>query len=210
MGKSDPIVFNEYKEILQGINNINSAAFLGYSNENDFTNSIKATTKNFYDIQLGNWNINDDWKLNQKYDLIVSTRCPYFSKDPLKFVEKCLAHTTENGHILLDWGLGDHWRFDNFKVGWIRNGEHEFAYYPDNFLYSCYWNDSLLKDKNVVLFWDCVKKNLKYGYEEKDKLIDVVKKEVPSIVDYKVKKIKTLFLWPDSPQLYIITLIEKL
>lgn len=210
MGKSDPIIFSEYLKVLNEDNHdINSVAFLGFDKENLFTKSIKSSTRHFYDLNLKNWNINDDWSLKQQYDLIVCTRCPYFSKDPYTFVKKCLENTNNKGHILLDWGLGDHWRFKNYKVGWIRNGEHEFAYYPDNFLYSCYWNDDLSKDKNVSLFWDEIKTNPTYGYNIKDNLNDIIKKEVPCIVDYKTKKIKTVYLWPESPQLYIITLIEK-
>lgn len=209
MGKSDQFIFPEYLKILNNIN-AKSIAFLGFSKENDFTISLKAPIKNFYDLTLGNWDINSDWKLDRKYDLIISTRCPYFSKDPSTFVRKCLDSTTDGGHVLLDWGLGDHWRSKNYKVGWVRNGEHEFAYYPDNFLYSCYWNDELVNDSEIKKFWDAVKKNPQFCYHEVDDLSKIVKKEVPCIVDYNAKKIKTIFLWQDNPQLYIITLIEKL
>jgi hypothetical protein len=210
MGKSDSIIFNEYKSVLSNIKSqINSVAFLGFSQENDLTKSIVAKTKSFYDLSLGNWDINSDWTLDQKYDLIVSTRCPYFSKDPKAFIKKCKNHLTERGYALIDWGLGDHWRFKDYKVGWLRHGELEFAYKPTNFLYSCYWHDDLLLDQNVNLFWDSILLNPEFGYTNQNNLKEVVEKEIPYLVNYKVEKIKTVFLWPERPQLYIITLIRN-
>lgn len=210
MGKSDSIIFSEYSKFLDGeINHCDSVAFLGFNQENQFTKTINATTRHFYDLQLNNWNINDDWSLEQQYDLIVCTRCAYFSKDPSAFIEKCKSHLSQRGHALIDWGLGDHWRFENYKIGWLRNDEHEFAYKPNNFLYSCYWNKSLLNDENVKSFWECVKTKSQYHYSIDDDLDSVVKKETPNLIDYQTKKVKTIFLWPESPQLYIITLIQK-
>lgn len=208
MGKSDQFIFPEYLKILNNVN-AESIAFLGFSKENDFTISLKSPIKNFYDLTLGNWDINSDWKLDRKYDLIISTRCPYFSKDPSIFVRKCLDSTTDGGHVLLDWGLGDHWRFNNYKVGWYRNGELEYAYHPKNYLYSCFWNDELVNDSEVKKFWDAVKRNPQFGYHEVDDLSKIVKLEVPTIIDYPTQKIKTKFLWPDNPQLYIITLLKR-
>jgi SAM-dependent methyltransferase len=211
MGKSDFYIFPQYQKLINCIEKpIESVAFLGFSKENEFTNSIIAKTRNFYDLSLNNWNINDEWELNQKYDLIVCTRCAYFSKDPDGFVNKCKQYLTTGGHALIDWGLGDHWRFKDYKVGWLRNNELEFAYGDTNFLYSCYWHDKLLEDENVKNFWNAVLKNPDFGYTKNDNLADVIKKEVPSLTMYDAKKIQTFFLWPEKPQLYIITLIENL
>lgn len=208
MGKSDPLIFAEYSKILEGeLNFCNSIAFLGFNQENYWTSSIPGEIRHFYDIQLNNWNINDDWSLQQNYDLIICTRCAYFSKNPRTFIEKCKLHLTENGKALIDWGLGDHWRFKNYKVGWERGGEREFAYKPDNFLYSCYWDDQLAQDITVKEFWKHVSNNKNFGYAIEDEISEVVKKEVPQLVKYETKKIKTIFLWPEQPQLYIITLI---
>jgi len=206
MGKSDSIIFEEYKKLLRNVN-ASSVAFLGFPKENLLTLSIDVPVKHFYDLSIGNWNINDDWILTQQYDLIVCTRCAYFSKNPQLFIEKCKRHLTADGHALIDWGLGDHWRFKNYKVGWVRDGEHEYAYQANNFLYSCYWNDELLKDDDVNLFWQNVKKNPRFGYASKN-ISDVIKEEIPSIVSYPCK-ITTKFLWPESPQLYIITLVKN-
>jgi hypothetical protein len=208
MGKSDTIVFEEYASILKDVNHVESTAFLGFSKENEFTLSIKSKTKDFYDLDLKNWNINEDWSLNKKYDLIVNTRSAFFSKRPDIFIKKCQDHLNHDGLALVDWGLGDHWRFKNYKVGWVRNNEHEWAYKEGNFLYSCFWNDLLLEDREVKNFWNAVKQR-SFGYHEQDDLKNVVSQEVPCLVDYNVKDIKTKFLWPESPQLYIITLISK-
>lgn len=211
MGKSDPFVFSEYCKLLTGefSKPIESVAFLGFSQENSFTQLFNSPIKDFYDMSLGNWNINDSWSLKRKYDFIACTRCPYFSKDPSDFIERCKSSLSPSGLALIDWGLGDHWRFKNYKVGWVRDGEHEFAYAEDNLLHSCFWNDGLLKHEEVQNFWKAVKNNPDFGYEETSTLEEVVKKEVPRLVEYECKKVATKFLWPDSPQLYIITLIAN-
>lgn len=210
MGKSDPIIFKEYARFLDGeISSCNSVAFLGFNQENSFTLGIEAPTRHFYDLQLNNWNINDDWSLKQTYDLIVCTRCAYFSKNPSQFIEKCKRHLNVGGSAMIDWGLGDHWRFSKYKIGWLRDGEQEYAYRPENFLYSCYWNGNLRKDAGVKSFWNQILANKDFGYTLNDDLDEVVKREVPRLIDYEAKKIKTIFLWPESPQLYIITLIQK-
>jgi len=205
MGKSDIFVFNEYKKILESIEKPRSIAFLGFSTENQFTKTFNAE-KHFYDIQLGNWEINSDWSLPQKYDLIVCTRCAYFCKNPHEFIVKCKKYLTEEGYAFIDWGLGDHWRYQNFKVGWVRNGEHEKAYFDDNFLYSCFWSKDLEEDSEVKKFWKAVKLN-NFNYSNNNTLSEVIEEEVPVVVEYPTKLIKTLFLWPESPQLYIATLI---
>ena len=93
----------------------------------------RISSGDLYDLELGNWNINSDWKLPKKYNSIISTRCPYFAKNPKDFIKRCYDNLEDNGEIFLDWGLGDHWRFENYKVGWVKDGEHEFAYKNDNF-----------------------------------------------------------------------------
>jgi len=113
------------------------------------------------------------------------------------------------GRLLVDWGLGDHWRFRDYKVGWVRNGEHEHAYAEDNLLYSCYWNDNLKKDEETKKFWLAVKSEPSFGYNNNDNIENVVSLEVPCLIDYPVDKMRTKFLWPDRPQLYIMTLVKK-
>jgi hypothetical protein len=206
MGKSDAFIFPEYRKILEGTEQ-DSAAFLGFCQENDFTRSIMSSTRHFYDAGLKNWEINSKWNLRQKYDLIVCTRCAYFSKNPKDFIERCLSHLSRGGTALIDWGLGDHWRFSNYKVGWVRDGEHEYAYGENNKLYSCFWKDELLEDDEVKLFWDNVRST--YCKYKNEKLKNVIRQEVPSLVEYKTEKIRTKFLWPDKPQLYIITMIKN-
>lgn len=209
MGKSDPIIFNEYLTLLDqhcGLR-YDSIAFLGFGQENAFTTMLQAPVRDFYDLSLGNWDINDTWVLPKSYDLVISTRCPYFARDPHDFVERCRASLAPGGTIFLDWGLGDHWRFDRFKVGWVRDGEHEFAYAPDNFLHSCFWRPEFVDDLEVKRFWSNVQG--RFGYQRTESLNDIIRVEVPSIIDYGCKEIRFKFLWPEAPQLYIMTLITR-
>jgi hypothetical protein len=211
MGKSDEFVFAEYRKLLNNSLpiSLNSVAFLGFSQENNFTRNFNVSTRHFYDLSLGNWNINDAWKLERNYDFIVCTRCAYFCKNPKDFIQRCKDNLAIGGQAFIDWGLGDHLRFKDYKVGWVRNGEHEFAYNQNNFLYSCFWNEELTNHSEVQCFWNAVKNNSTFGYKDIDTLNDVVRREVPELVEYDCKKIATKFLWPESPQLYIMTLIEK-
>lgn len=210
MGRSDPIVFSSYLNTLPK-KKYERVCFLGFSSSNSFTDSIDANVRYFFDISLNGWNINDkNWNIGNDYDLIVCTRCPYFSKAPLDFFKKCHEALRPGGLIFADWGLGDHWRFDDFKIGWVKNNSHEFAYFDDNFLWSSVWHDSFLEDKNFKEFSKRVKK---FGYKDVKKSIF---EEVPSVID--LSDVNHLFnigynlltLWEDSPQLYIILLGEKI
>lgn len=212
MGKSDSVIFPVYVDVLRScvdVSKVRSVAFLGFVNENELTSKITGDTRHFYDLALNNWNINADWHLAQKYDLIVCTRVAYFAKNPAAFVKKCSEHLTDNGFALVDWGLGDHWRFSAYKVGWVRNGEHEHAYVANNTLNSCFWSDELEKDEAVLTFWRWVVTNPKFGYRENDNVSSVVCAEVPSVVNYKTVALKCVALWQDSPQLYIMTVFSK-
>ena len=208
MGKSDPYVFGFYKSMLPD-RFYESVALLGNQKDNSFTASIKCQEKDFYDLGLDNWNINDEnWKINKKYDLVVSTRCPYFSKDPKAFIEKCLSMLKPGGTALLDWGLGDHWRFDNYKIGWVKDGEHEYAYEEDNFLWSTIWHDSFTQHPEYQDFQNNIKK---LGYENVE---TAMREEVPAILDLKDLaninlRANILSLWPESPQLYICILVNE-
>lgn len=208
MGKSDKFIFPEYSNLLPRLE-YGSIAFLGFSSENHFTSIVKSSSRHFYDLSLGNWEINSNWSLQQEYDLIVCTRCAYFSKDPDNFIKKVKNHLSKNGIALIDWGLGDHWRFEKYKVGWVKDNEHEFAYGVDNKLHSCLWRDEFSSHKEAIKFWEAVKSNKLFGYDNTDSLSEVVKKEIPQLVNYEYDKLSLKFLWPDSPQLYIITTISQ-
>ena len=157
-----------------------------------------------YDLELGNWNINSSWQLNKKYDTIVCTRCAYFAKDPEDFIARCYDNLNDGGQIYIDWGLGDHWRFKNFKIGWVKDGEHEFAYQNDNFLWSTVWSDSFMEDEQYKLFEKRVEK---FGYTD---VKNSIYSEVPNILNTNtIKKYfsicyNLLALWEDYPQLYIL------
>ncbi len=198
MGKSSRFLEPFYKNIIKPKGSI---ALLGFANNDWFPGDL-------YDLQLNNWDINSEWNLPKKYDTIISLRCPYFAKDPIKFIDKCLDHLNDGGTIYADWGLGDHWRFDNYKVGWLKDGEHEWFYNPDNLLWSAYWDDNLLEEPPVQLF---EKRIIKKGYAN---LKEAVNDEVPvkfNLQKYKKinYKVYTNTLWEDNPQLYTLLKIKR-
>ena len=199
MGKSDPHMLNFYREHIKPQGDI---ALLGFVNNRWFRGDL-------YDLQLNNWNINNQWQLNKQYDTIICTRAAYFAKDPEDFIERCHENLNKDGKLYVDWGLGDHWRFDNYKIGWIKDGEQEYAYENDNFLWSSVWDDSFLENEQYKLF--CTKV-AKFGYKDVKKAIF---QEVPKILEINLIKkyfdisynIKTL--WEDKPQLYILVSCVK-
>lgn len=221
MGKSNRYVFPAYMRVIgnndtDGVDfsGVRSIAFLGFPKEDEITSRLPAGTRDFYDLSLDNWNINDvRWDLKQDtYDMIVCTRCAYFAKDAGFFLRQCSNHLNPEGYLFVDWGLGDHWRFENYKVGWVRDGEHEHAYADDNFLHSCYWRPDFEAHPPVHMFWEYARET--GGYDGDVWLSEVVRQEVPSIVSSPPLQLEIvdeqfLFLWPDAPQLYVIQLFRK-
>lgn len=216
MGKSDPYIFSFYNKQLPKLNYA-SVALLGQAKHNPFTNTISSPTKDLYDLQLNNWDINSEWSLNRSYDLIVCTRCAYFAKDAYAFVDKCLKHLHPGGILFLDWGYGDHWRFSDFKIGWIKNGEHEYSQYGDikSYLHSGIWDKSFEAHNQFIDF----KQNIinKNYYQDLDDFSSVLKNEVPNIITPKdiaslgalQQNYDLMSLWPELPQLYISAVIRK-
>lgn len=220
MGKSDPIVFQRYANVLErnlDFQRVDSVALLGFSQSNDFTDWLPQNHQDFYDIQhkgISHWDINTFTSLRRKYDLIVCTRCPYFVKDPGDFVQRCLANLNDGGYLFVDWGLGDHWRFEDFKVGWVKDGEHEYAEYAGEkqYLYSCVWSEMLEDNPEVMSFRAWIEKK---GYsKEPGALTEAIQKEVPNILPLEslsgnLIRCEPFALWPQDPQLYIPLLISK-
>jgi len=201
MGKSDDFILPWYKSIISMSGDI---ALLGFPKNNPHF-----PLGDCYDLKLNNWQINSDWELKKKYNTIICTRCAYFAKNPKDFVLKCFNNLKKNGALYVDWGLGDHWRFANYKIGWVKNGEHEYAYAKDNFLWSTVWDHSFLKNDQFILFQNRVKK---LGYTD---VYSSILKEVPKIltldsirkyfnVDYYM-----LPLHKDRPQLYTLLKCQK-
>ena len=217
MGKSDPIIFNFYTQILHSLRDLTlDIAFLGFSEKNDFVNFFKNAHADLYDIQASETvkflDINDvEWNITKKYDLVISTRCPYFSKNPQLFITNCQKICREHGIVFVDWGLGDHWRFDRFKVGWKKNSEWEFSSYDGqkHYLHSCYYNPALEEDPQILKF----KKNIvKFGYNIDTPLRDILEEEIPAILEcheMPAHHVYTLSLWEDFPQLYIVNVIKN-
>jgi len=200
MGRSDNLLFPFYKNT---IIEKGDTALLGFTNNNHFKGDL-------YDSQLNNWDINSNWELSKKYDTIICTRCAYFAKDPLDFIARCYNHLNKDGILYVDWGLGDHWRFKNYKVGWVKDNEHEYAYSDDNFLWSTVWHDSFINNNQYKLFEHRIEK---FGYTS---VKDAIFEEVPSvlklhsIIDFFEVSYSMLSLWDDLPQLYTMLICKRL
>lgn len=216
MGKSDPFVFNFYLDSIKGNlkKEYNSVAFFGQEKDNIFTKTINAKNRHFFDLSLENWDINKfPFACEEKFDLIICTRVGYFSKNPKKLLIEFKKHLVDGGKILIDWGLGDHWRFKDFKVGWKKKNHKEFAYLEDNFLSSAFFDLDLLdKSKNFKLFKESCKN---FGYN--DITLSTIREESDIVFSLeeikeaglKILSITDLYLWPKSPQYYICFILEK-
>ena len=200
MGKSDVVLTPWYKTFIKPVGD---TALLGFVNNNLFKGDL-------YDLQIGNWEINSNWHLQKKYNTIVCLRCAYFAKDPKRFIYKCLENLHPGGSLYVDWGVGDHWRFENYKIGWLKDKEQEYAYDKENFLWSAVWDESFLDNNEFKQFSNRVKK---LHYDDVKKAIF---EEVPSVLELKDLRsvcklsyeMKTL--WLDRPQLYTLLTITKL
>ena len=200
MGNSDSIVIPFYKRHIGVVKE--PVALLGFSNNNHFQGDM-------YDLSLNNWNINSEWSLDKKYGTIICTRCAYFAKNPKDFIRRCYDNLEDGGVLHVDWGLGDHWRFKNFKVGWVKDGEQEHAYKDENMLWSSIWNDEFLLNDDVKKFSEEIKS---LGY---DNLGKAVRLEVPFVLDPKNiddlfnYDIKFLFVKKPYLQLYMMLRGDK-
>lgn len=200
MGKSNKYLIPIFKNLFPKKKPI---ALLGFVKIPDFIEN--KNNIDLYDLSLQNFDLNSDWKLKRKYKSIICTRSLYFCKDPKMFFIKCKKYLDDDGEILVDFFYGHGWtRFKNFKVGWVKNGEHEWEYKENNFLWSGIWCDSFLKNNQVKLF---AKRIEKHGYTDLKK---AVQDEFPSLITLdKLKEMFTdininfLALWEDMPQLYI-------
>jgi len=195
MGKSDGFVRPFYNKYIKPVGDV---ALLGWSNNNWWQGDL-------YDLSIGNWDINSDWSLDKKYDTIICTRVAYFCKDPENLFKKCKEFLNEGGKLYIDFGLGDHWRFHPYKIGWVdKEGDQEYAYREDNKLWSTVWSDDFVNDEQCNRF---ISRASKYGYIALKGAID---KEVPVVLDLEtVKKYfkveyHNLCLWDENPQLYIL------
>jgi hypothetical protein len=197
VGRSDPLVFEWYADKIR-IEPGSRVLFLGQPDHNGFTSRLNVRAE-FMDIKLGNWDINRGLEVKEKFDAIVCTRCAYFSDNPGKFLSDC-REAARSVHI--DWGLGDHWRFPKYRVGWRDAHEHEYADYAGrrNFLHSTVWREDFLAHQEVKGFESLIKR---FGYTS---LKDAVRSEVPEVFTLSSEwNCSFLTLWPDSPQLYILT-----
>lgn len=205
MGRSDPYVMPWYRSLLPR-SKFDSAAILGASKHNSFTGNLDIRSCEFHDLTTNGWDINDPvWAIPQgRFDLVVCTRCPYFSRNPPQFVKSVRRLLMPGGIALIDWGLGDHWRIKPYAVGWIHDGMHEAVRYGDHtsFLFSCLWDRSLEVDPEVQKFREWIR-NFAW-YDDNRSLDDIVREEVPEgLAPADDMNINCMTLWSESPQLYI-------
>ena len=194
MGKSDPFIYRLYTD---NINPRGEVAQLGSTDNRLFRGEL-------FDRGLGNWEINSDWQLGSKYDTIICTRCAYFAKDLTNFFKKAFDHLEAGGTLYVDFGIGDHWRYDNYKIGWVKDGEQESAYWDDNFLWSSVWDDSFMEDSHFEKFCEFVEKK---GYTDvKKSIFDEIPEvlELNEIEDMFDVTYETLTLWEESPQFNVL------
>lgn len=225
MGVHDVLIFPQYINFFQSNieenNEIKNIAFLGFQEDNIVTEFIKSCcTKlknaDYYDLCLNGWDINDDWKLKRKYDLIVCLRTAYFSKDPLLFLKKCHKSLNKGGNLFVDWGLGDHWRYKHFVVGWYHpnTGEREKAPYLDgekSYLYSCFWDKLFERDPYTQWFFHHSSQH--YGYDISKSFDTVLDEEIGSerIINiekytrnFVLRNIRLFAINTMRPQIYIM------
>lgn len=165
MGNSDKITIPFFKRNIEPVGKV---ALLGFSNNNIFDGDL-------YDITLGNWDINKNWNLKGKYDTIICTRCSYFCKNLESFFEQSFDSLNEGGHLYVDCGLGDHYRFKNYKVGWLKDGEHEWGHFEGNYLWSTMWSEKFESNPQYARFEKLINK---YNYIN---LKDSIFKECPNV-----------------------------
>jgi len=165
-------------------------ALLGFVEEGIFSKqcvNVHSPIYDLYDLQLRNWEINSKWDLGQKYDTIICLGTAFFAKDPKDFIKRCYEHLNEGGKLYVDFALGENLRFQNFKIGWVKDWEHEYAYNEYNLAWSTVWDDSFLDNKYFKFFQKCAHD---FGYND---IKQAIFKEVPKILDLKfVKKYFTV------------------
>jgi len=202
VGKSDSIIFPWYAERMQHLRG-KRIAFLGQTGHNFLSLALAPSSASFYDASLQNWDINQEgeWSLAD-VDAIVCTRCAYFSEKPEQFIARCLDAVPNGGSVIIDWGLGDHWRHSTFMVGWERGEERVSAKYATNhYLRSTFWRDEFLTHPEVKKFSAWIREK---GYKEP--LSKIISEEVPRIASHPTPfSYDAVTLWRNDPQLYILT-----
>jgi SAM-dependent methyltransferase len=224
VGKSNQFVFPWYASHIEHAH-YGRVCVLGGVQHDGFTSMIDGGSFDFFDLSLGNWKINaHDWNIEQcAYDLVVCTRCACFADDPLRFTASCLELLVPNGKLFVDWGIGDHWRHQPYAIGWYDpcSGEQRSVAYDvagqhhTSPLWSVFWDPELDQDQTALLFLEDVQRTCPRYVDRR--LSDIIFEEVPSYMtfddvtklDCKCVDVRLLSLWPENPQLYILTLFTK-
>ena len=206
MGKTDAHLFPHYKRLFQKKGDV--VAIAGGTVRPPWLEDCPAYE--LYDREIDGWSISNP-VLNTEYDNIICTRVAYFSDRPLHTIKTLAEHLKPGGQLLIDWGVGDHWRFRPYSVGWVRGQVHEWAYQEGNLLWSAYYDTDMEYQHQF-------KANIKqHGYE--GQLIEHLRAECPELVLKSEIEALDIFepfeathidFWQDYPQLYsILPLIKK-
>ncbi len=202
MGKSDSVIFPWYASRMQHLVG-KRIAFLAQTGHNALSVSLRPSESHFFDLTLGNWDMNQEqkWQIPE-VDAIVMTRGAYFSDDPEMLIRRCLEAVSPGGRVVIDWGLGDHWRSSVFLVGWEGKGVKVSAPYdPPRYLRSVFWQAEFERHPQAAQFNEWISP---MGYH--GSLTGAVMREVPRIASSPQPVMwDAVALWPDSPQLYVLT-----
>ena len=117
MGYSDSIVLPQQQKFIDALvrgfiapSGVLKIAYLGNQSANHPTvqhcqKLFSEAQHDFYDIVLGNWDINKEWKI-EGYDLVVCYRTTMYAESSLEFflqqLKKCIS---KNKYIIFDFTL---------------------------------------------------------------------------------------------------------
>lgn len=141
MGRTDKFLIPVYKKIITKYGD--NFHFYGSTPSDKLACNLKSCE--FFDIQMGNWDINGEWNTPQT-DKAICLRSSGFSINPNMLIENFANKIKSKGILIIDWTMGsDHYQRDSkdWTWGWhdTRNrcyGEYNNKKYP---LYSSYLSD---------------------------------------------------------------------
>lgn len=115
MGKTDSILIPVYEKIMRK-HIRDTVTFFGSTNKDKLAQHIRSAK--FFDLQLGNWDINKPWNV-EKTSKVICLRTSGFAVSPNLLVEKFSNCMDKNGILMIDWTMGsDHYARDSKKWTW--------------------------------------------------------------------------------------------
>lgn len=144
MGKTDSLIIPIYKRYLQKYFS-DSVDFFGSTSKDKLCQNIKSAR--FFDLQIGNWNINTKWSIQTSR--AVCLRTSGFAINPNDLITSFSKNMDKNGILLIDWSLGsDHYPRESKKWtwGWGNGADQCYGEYKNKkcYLYSSYLSRNLI------------------------------------------------------------------